>query len=168
MKKTIFSLFFLLLSLLALPAQTTPSVEPEPYDLNKIPDGILDLRRFQIIMIGSLPVVYFLSEIITSTALYAKYQTPDYIPLVGTGELTNNEKMYTVGVSFTLAFIVATVDMILYNRKKNEKEKGAQRRYRLQRSEELYGGVDDDFQPQSTDSLSKEQNSPSQEEVASP
>lgn len=112
-------------------------------------------------MFGAMPVVYLFSEIITSTALYAKYQTSDYIPLVGSAELKNNEKMYTVGVTFSLAFIVATVDMILYNKKRQEEQVGEERRLRVRRADELFSGTDENFTPQPADSLSGQEKSPS-------
>lgn len=145
---------------------TDSSLQPEPYDLTKIPQGVLDLRRFEIIMFGAMPVVYLFSEIITSTALYAKYQTPEYIPLVGSGEVKNNEKMYTVGVTFSLAFLVATVDMILYNKKRRESEAGEERRLRVRKADELYGGTDEDFQPQPADSLTGGDSAPAEMETA--
>ena len=129
-----------------------------PYDLEAIPEGVLDLRRFEIIMFGAMPIVYLFSEIITSTALYAKYQSSEYIPLVGTAEITNNEKMYTVGVTFSLAFIVATVDMILYKKKQREERSGEVRRLRVRQAEELYGGIDSNFTPQPADTLTVGEN----------
>lgn len=166
----------LLCSLFSLPAQTTSSssssstsssaIQPEPYDLTKIPPGVLDLRRFEIIMFGAMPVVYLFSEIITGTALYAKYKTSEYIPLVGTGEVKNNEKMYTVGVTFSLAFLVATIDMILYNKKRQETEAGEERRLRVRRADELFGGPDENFMPQTADSLSGQEESVQAESVS--
>ena len=159
MKKQVFLLFAaLLLSISPLQAQSSASTsasetEPVPYDLETIPQGVLDLRRFEIIMFGAMPIVYLFSEIITSTALYAKYQSSEYIPLVGTAEITNNEKMYTVGVTFSLAFIVATVDMILYKKKQREERSGEARRLRVRQAEELYGGIDSNFTPQPSDTL---------------
>lgn len=159
MKKRVFLLSAaLLFSLSPLQAQSSASTsasetEPVPYDLETIPQGVLDLRRFEIIMFGAMPIVYFFSEIITSTALYAKYQSSEYIPLVGTAEITNNEKMYTVGVTFSLAFIVATVDMILYKKKQREQQSGEARRLRVRQAEELYGGIDSNFTPQPSDTL---------------
>lgn len=159
MKKRVFLLSAaLLFSLSPLQAQSSASTsasetEPVPYDLETIPQGVLDLRRFEIIMFGAMPIVYLFSEIITSTALYAKYQSSEYIPLVGTAEITNNEKMYTVGVTFSLAFIVATVDMILYKKKQREQQSGEARRLRVRQAEELYGGIDSNFTPQPSDTL---------------
>lgn len=159
MKKRVFLLSAVLLfSLSPLQAQSSASTsasetEPVPYDLETIPQGVLDLRRFEIIMFGAMPIVYLFSEIITSTALYAKYQSSEYIPLVGTAEITNNEKMYTVGVTFSLAFIVATVDMILYKKKQREQQSGEARRLRVRQAEELYGGIDSNFTPQPSDTL---------------
>ena len=159
MKKRVFLLSAaLLFSLSPLQAQSSASTsasetEPVPYDLETIPQGVLDLRRFEIIMFGAMPIVYLFSEIITSTALYAKYQSSEYIPLVGTAEITNNEKMYTVGVTFSLAFIVATVDMILYKKKQREERSGEARRLRVRQAEELYGGIDSNFTPQPADTL---------------
>lgn len=177
-KRTLFLIILFLCLLIPLPAQssstavssstttTDSSLQPEPYDLTKIPQGVLDLRRFEIIMFGAMPVVYLFSEIITSTALYAKYQTPEYIPLVGSGEVKNNEKMYTVGVTFSLAFLVATVDMILYNKKRRESEAGEERRLRVRKADELYGGTDEDFQPQPADSLTGGDSAPAETETA--
>ena len=177
-KRTLFLIILFLCLLIPLPAQssstavssstttTDSSLQPEPYDLTKIPQGVLDLRRFEIIMFGAMPVVYLLSEIITSTALYAKDQTPEYIPLVGSGEVKNNEKMYTVGVTFSLAFLVATVDMILYNKKRRESEAGEERRLRVRKADELYGGTDEDFQPQPADSLTGGDSAPAETETA--
>lgn len=164
MKKQVFLLFAaLLLSISPLQAQSSASTsasetEPVPYDLETIPQGVLDLRRFEIIMFGAMPIVYLFSEIITSTALYAKYQSSEYIPLVGTAEITNNEKMYTVGVTFSLAFIVATVDMILYKKKQREERSGEARRLRVRQAEELYGGIDSNFTPQPADTLTVGEN----------
>lgn len=160
MKKRVFLLSAaLLLAISPLQAQSSTSTssasetDPVPYDLEAIPQGVLDLRRFEIIMFGAMPIVYLFSEIITSTALYAKYQSSEYIPLVGTAEITNNEKMYTVGVTFSLAFIVATVDMILYKKKQREQQSGEARRLRVRQAEELYGGIDSNFTPQPSDTL---------------
>lgn len=164
MKKRVFLLSAVLLfSLSPLQAQSSASTsasetEPVPYDLETIPQGVLDLRRFEIIMFGAMPIVYLFSEIITSTALYAKYQSSEYIPLVGTAEITNNEKMYTVGVTFSLAFIVATVDMILYKKKQREQQSGEARRLRVRQAEELYGGIDSNFTPQPSDTLTAGEN----------
>ena len=169
MKKQVFLLFAaLLLSISPLQAQSSTSTssasetDPVPYDLEAdleaIPEGVLDLRRFEIIMFGAMPIVYLFSEIITSTALYAKYQSSEYIPLVGTAEITNNEKMYTVGVTFSLAFIVATVDMILYKKKQREERSGEARRLRVRQAEELYGGIDSNFTPQPADTLTVGEN----------
>ncbi len=164
MKKRVFLLSAVLLfSLSPLQAQSSASTsasetEPVPYDLETIPQGVLDLRRFEIIMFGAMPIVYLFSEIITSTALYAKYQSSEYIPLVGTAEITNNEKMYTVGVTFSLAFIVATVDMILYKKKQREQQSGEARRLRVRQAEELYGGIDSNFTPQPADTLTVGEN----------
>lgn len=164
MKKRVFLLSAaLLFSLSPLQAQSSASTsasetEPVPYDLETIPQGVLDLRRFEIIMFGAMPIVYLFSEIITSTALYAKYQSSEYIPLVGTAEITNNEKMYTVGVTFSLAFIVATVDMILYKKKQREQQSGEARRLRVRQAEELYGGIDSNFTPQPSDTLTAGEN----------
>ena len=164
MKKRVFLLSAaLLFSLSPLQAQSSASTsasetEPVPYDLETIPQGVLDLRRFEIIMFGAMPIVYLFSEIITSTALYAKYQSSEYIPLVGTAEITNNEKMYTVGVTFSLAFIVATVDMILYKKKQREQQSGEARRLRVRQAEELYGGIDSNFTPQPSDTLTVGEN----------
>lgn len=164
MKKRVFLLSAaLLFSLSPLQAQSSASTsasetEPVPYDLETIPQGVLDLRRFEIIMFGAMPIVYLFSEIITSTALYAKYQSSEYIPLVGTAEITNNEKMYTVGVTFSLAFIVATVDMILYKKKQREQQSGEARRLRVRQAEELYGGIDSNFTPQPADTLTVGEN----------
>lgn len=164
MKKQVFLLSAVLLfSLSPLQAQSSASTsasetEPVPYDLETIPQGVLDLRRFEIIMFGAMPIVYLFSEIITSTALYAKYQSSEYIPLVGTAEITNNEKMYTVGVTFSLAFIVATVDMILYKKKQREERSGEARRLRVRQAEELYGGIDSNFTPQPADTLTVGEN----------
>ena len=164
MKKRVFLLSAVLLfSLSPLQAQSSASTsasetEPVPYDLETIPQGVLDLRRFEIIMFGAMPIVYLFSEIITSTALYAKYQSSEYIPLVGTAEITNNEKMYTVGVTFSLAFIVATVDMILYKKKQREQQSGEARRLRVRQAEELYGGIDSNFTPQPSDTLTVGEN----------
>ena len=150
MKKRVFLLSAaLLFSLSPLQAQSSASTsasetEPVPYDLETIPQGV---------MFGAMPIVYLFSEIITSTALYAKYQSSEYIPLVGTAEITNNEKMYTVGVTFSLAFIVATVDMILYKKKQREQQSGEARRLRVRQAEELYGGIDSNFTPQPSDTL---------------
>ena len=83
MKKQVFLLFAALLSISPLQAQSSTSTssasetDPVPYDLEAIPEGVLDLRRFEIIMFGAMPIVYLFSEIITSTALYAKYQSSD-------------------------------------------------------------------------------------------
>ena len=175
-KKAFLCMLSLLCFLVPLPAQTVSSsssstsssstaIQPEPYDLTKIPPGVLDLRRFEIIMFGAIPVAYLFSEIITSTALYAKYKTPEYIPLVGTGEVKNNEKMYTVGVTFSLAFLVATIDMILYNKKRQETEAGEEKRLRVRKADELFGGPDENFMPQSADSLAGETD-PSSPETA--
>ena len=85
-------------------------------------------------------------------------ESSEYIPLVGTAEITNNEKMYTVGVTFSLAFIVATVDMILYKKKQREERSGEARRLRVRQAEELYGGIDSNFTPQPADTLTVGEN----------
>lgn len=130
------------------------SIDATPYDLTKIPAEILDIRRFEVVMFGVLPMAFFISGLVTDIAFYAKYKgDANYLPLFGSATLNNNEVGYTVGLSFAISFIAATADMIIVKQKAKDKLKKqviAERR-KISRTEPTT--IDEYFEPQNSKDL---------------
>jgi hypothetical protein len=118
----------LLLPLLPLPAQEengesdgdgTKNFEYEPYTQEEFPQWAHDLRRFETILIGSIPITFFFANIGFDTAAYvANDYDQNYLPLFfGSSpekdELRYDTRMDRLAVSLSLSAAIAFLDYFL-------------------------------------------------------
>lgn len=95
-----------------------PAAEPVPYSPDEFPQWAKDLRRAEIIMIGSIPVTVLLSGFLYT--LYRWYDNDfisDYAPGIfgsqAARELNRDEKLGVLTVTVSLSGAIALADYIV-------------------------------------------------------
>jgi len=96
----------------------TGNEDPVPYDPEEFPTWAHDLRRAEIIMIGSMPVSIILSGLIYSLYRWAEHDfSPEYSPGIFGGqaarELDETEKMGVLTITVSISGLIALADFIL-------------------------------------------------------
>jgi hypothetical protein len=110
-----------------LSAQQLPPQEPlmpEEYDPEEFPLWAHDLRRYEVIALGSYPVTFFASSLIYDFSLYAMN---DFNPAYSMGSQRDSSDIgIIVGSAVGVSLVLATVDLIIniHKRKKTEKPGG--------------------------------------------
>jgi len=110
-----------------LSAQQLPPPEPlmpEEYDPEEFPLWAHDLRRYEVIALGSYPVTFFASSLIYDFSLYAMN---DFNPAYSMGSQRDSSDIgIIVGSAVGVSLVLATVDLIIniHKRKKTEKPGG--------------------------------------------
>ena len=118
-KKILLCVFLVLFSLHNLYPQDGPH-----FDMSEFPQWARDLRRAEIIAIGSFPFTYFLTNF--SFGMY-RYSTNDWDrryapwPITGPGaiEPTQSQKLGILGIAAGGAIIVSIVDFSIERSKRN-------------------------------------------------
>ena len=125
-KKIILCVFLALFSLHNLYPQDSPH-----FDMSGFPQWARDLRRAEIVAIGSFPFTYFLTNF--SFGMY-RYSTNDWDrryapwPITGPGaiEPTNKQKISILGIAAGGAIIVSIVDFSIERSKRNRMAREAE------------------------------------------
>lgn len=96
----------------------TPLPTPAPYEKNEFPQWMKDLRRAEIIMIGSFPFTFFVSVEMFQLYRYAYYNfDANYAPWPVTGPETlayeEQDKMNIILTAVTLSVSIAIADYII-------------------------------------------------------
>jgi hypothetical protein len=97
----------------------TKNFEYEPYTQEEFPQWAHDLRRFETILIGSIPITFFFANIGFDTAAYvANDYDQNYLPLFfGSSpekdELRYDTRMDRLAVSLSLSAAIAFLDYFL-------------------------------------------------------
>lgn len=94
------------------------TMEPEPYTEDEFPPWMRKLRRGEIILIGSFPFTFFLSNIGTQLYRYAANDfAQEYSPaLIGGGQQTpysDQEKLAVIVTAVSISAAVALADFII-------------------------------------------------------
>ena len=120
-------LFLLLLSIIAsgfLPAQQLPPPDPlmpEEYDPEEFPMWAHDLRRYEVIAIGSYPITFFATSLIYDFSVFA---SNDFNPSYAMGSQRDSQDIgIIVGSAACVSLIIATVDLIINVNKRKQLEK---------------------------------------------
>ena len=100
----------LIFSLILLSAQTmwAENTSPEPYTENEFPQGLKDLRRFEIISLGSMPFVTFNTSLVYSGIRYARHDfNSAYAPnLFATSSYSAEEQREMILTSLGISIIL--------------------------------------------------------------
>ena len=110
-----------------LSAQETSSTAPESYTEDEFPLWAKDLRRFEVVLIGSLPFTYLYTSLSYGLIRYGVNGfDPAYAPSLQTGAetvpMTRNEKIGVLLAGIGTAALVAVVDQIIIHVKRNRAE----------------------------------------------
>ena len=121
--------FFLILftvSLFLLPAQQMPPPDPllpEDYNPEEFPQWVHDLRRYEIIAIGSYPITYFASSLIYDFSIYASH---DFNPAYSMGSQRDAGDIAIIcGTAAGISLVIAAVDLIINSSQRKKAEKTA-------------------------------------------
>jgi hypothetical protein len=119
-------LFLLLSSIIAsslLPAQQLPPPDPlmpEEYDPEEFPMWAHDLRRYEVIAIGSYPITFFATSLIYDFSVFA---ANDFNPSYSMGSQRDSQDIgIIVGSAAAVSLIIATVDLIINVNKRKQLE----------------------------------------------
>ncbi|MBN2651758.1 MAG: hypothetical protein JXR63_05185 [Spirochaetales bacterium] len=96
---------------------------PKPYDFSNMPEAVIQLRRFESIFFGALPLLFFIGN----TAFSAAYNPPDLSSNATDAEKADRQKEeltnkgILIGSVVGASIIIAITDIIIYNKKRNDK-----------------------------------------------
>ncbi len=116
-----------------------------PYDEDNLPPALLDIRRYEIILFGALPITMIFSQLLVDIGYWVESDfNSEKLPIFGAGQKSNDQQLYSVGVGVFMAFIVATADIIIYQKKQliKEQERRA-KQYKIDTKKKVL----DDFSP---------------------
>lgn len=123
MNKLLFLLFFFS-SIFVLPAQQLPPPDPlmpEDYDPEEFPLWAHDLRRYEVIAIGSYPITFFASSLVYDFSMYASH---DFNPAYSMGSQRDGRDIgIIVGSAVCVSLVLATVDLFININRRNKAEK---------------------------------------------
>ncbi len=105
-----------------LPAQQLPPPDPlmpEEYDPEEFPPWAHDLRRYEVVAIGSYPITFVASSLIYDFSVYA---ANDFNPAYSMGSQRDGRDIaIIVGTAACISLVIATVDLFINSsRKKNQ------------------------------------------------
>ena len=129
MKKLLIFIFLAFIFLTHAYSDESTNTSPKPYDKSELPQGIKDLRRFEIITLGSLPFVTLDTSIVYSTIRYAQHNFDNnYFPdLFTKSNYTQEEQAGIILTSVGISVGIGLTDLIVQiikrsNKKKKEKQ----------------------------------------------
>ena len=106
-----------------LGAQQLPPEEsllPEDYDPAEFPMWTHDLRRFEVVGIGSFPITFFATSLVYDFSTYAAH---GWDPVYAMGTQRDRRDIgIIVGTAAGLSVAIATVDMIINVRKRHQRD----------------------------------------------
>ena len=119
-------IFFSLLLNCCLPAFTEDNT-PKPYEEDEFPQSLKDLRRFEIITLGSLPFVTLDATIAYSSYRYAKHDFDSkYKPdIFSTNSFTQDEQKGIILSSLGISVGIGLTDFIVQAVKRSSKKRKA-------------------------------------------
>ena len=98
--------------------QSTSSTSPEPYNENEFPQGLKDLRRFEIITLGAMPFITLDSAIVYNGYKYASGKTDTFNPLA-TADYSQGEMERIIITSLCISAGIGLSDYIINLIKRN-------------------------------------------------
>lgn len=133
LKKIIFSSLFFLLTICAYCEN-----DPKPYTSQEFSQTSKDIRRFEIITLGSMPFITFDTILIYSTIQWGKtgFEGSFPNPFTAKNNLSNQEMTGILLTSMGISLTIAVVDLII-NRVKRSRIEASQQKNILILPEEL-------------------------------
>lgn len=98
---------------------------PKKYDEKEFPQGLKDLRRFEIVTLGSLPFVTLDTTLAYSTIRYAQHNFDSaYQPDIFTkSNFTQDEQKQIIATSICISIGIGLTDYIVQQVKRRKKER---------------------------------------------
>ena len=124
MKKLSIFIFFLIFSQLLFSETTDTS--PKPYDKEEIPLVLQDIRRFEIVSLGSMPFVMMDATLVYSGVRWMQNGFPSDkapTPFPGNSQFTSEEQMGLVFTSLGISVGIGLTDFIFRLIDRNSKNK---------------------------------------------
>lgn len=124
-KVLIFS--FLLNLVFPVFSEETKDTTPKPYDKKELPQGIKDLRRFEIITLGALPFVTLDTTLAYSTIRYAQHNFDNaYAPdIFSKSNFSQEEQKNIILTSVGICVGIGLTDYIVQLIRRNSKKRKA-------------------------------------------
>ena len=98
---------------------------PEEYQPEEFPAWAHDLRRFEIITIGSYPITFFVTSLIYDFSIYANN---DFDPTYSMGTQRSREDIALImGSAAGASALIGTIDMIINIAQRKSREKDRER-----------------------------------------
>lgn len=117
-------LFFLLwfaVGVVAVSAQSLPPEElPEEYDPSEFPLWTQDLRRFEVITVGTFPVTYLFASLIYDFSIYADSNFNSQYSLGS--QRSSRDIGIIIGSAGAVSFVLATIDLLINLNRRNRQE----------------------------------------------
>lgn len=121
-KKVISVLLIFLISFsFVFSADTTTASDAEPYNKEEFPQALKDIRRFEIITLGSMPFVMLDVNMVYSAVLKSKGEIEKFSPLK-TSNYTTEQQKKLILTSLTVSAGVGLTDFIYQTVKRTSKE----------------------------------------------
>ncbi|MBP5442007.1 MAG: hypothetical protein J6Y60_02090 [Treponema sp.] len=110
-------------------AEETKNEEPEPYEKSEFPTWMLNLRRSEIVTLGSVPFTTLTVSLAYSTFQYATGRTSSFpSPFNKNASYTQDDIKLIVGFSLGISLVIGVVDFIITTVKQKNQKKIQQRK----------------------------------------
>ena len=124
----IFTVFSIIFSSQVFADDNTKDKEPEPYEKYEFPTWALNLRRTEIVTLGSVPFTTLAVSLTYSTIQYATGRTTSFpSPFNKNASYTQDDIKIIVGFSLGISLVVGVVDLIISLVKQKNQKKIQQR-----------------------------------------
>lgn len=121
--KVIVFLIVLISLFVSLPVfADSESTTPEPYNKEEFPQALKDLRRFEIVTLGSMPFVMLDCNMVYSGILYAQGKTQTFNPL-NTSNYSTKQQLGLILTSLSISCAIGLTDFAVNKIKSGKIEK---------------------------------------------
>lgn len=123
MKRRLFFLLCLVAIGVAVSAQELPpreSIMPEEYDPSEFPLWMRDLRRFEVVTVGTFPITYLFVSLIYDFSIYAANNFNTQYSLGS--QRSSRDIGIIVGSAGAVSFILATIDLFINLNRRSSRE----------------------------------------------
>ena len=123
LKRRLFFLLCLVAIGVAVSAQELPpreSIMPEEYDPSEFPLWMRDLRRFEVVTVGTFPITYLFVSLIYDFSIYAANNFNTQYSLGS--QRSSRDIGIIVGSAGAVSFILATIDLFINLNRRSSRE----------------------------------------------
>ncbi|MCG8452417.1 MAG: hypothetical protein MI717_04450 [Spirochaetales bacterium] len=108
----------------ALPPQE--SIVPEDYEWDEFPQWAWDLRRFEVVSVGTFPLAFFLGSLVYDFSIFAQN---NFDPAYSLGSQRSSRDIAIItGTAAGLSLAVATTDLIITLVKRSKEDENREQR----------------------------------------